>query len=64
MTTIVTGVDSMEMTTQSVEQIFSKRMQERGLQKTRSNAGMVYKDVVTVKNNLLILTTSKGSKRV
>ena len=33
------------------EQIFSKRMQERGLQKVRSNAGMVYKDVVTVKNN-------------
>ena len=33
------------------QQIFSKRMQERGLQKVRSNAGMVYKDVVTVKNN-------------
>ena len=35
------------------EQIFSIRMQERGLQKARSNAGMVYKDVVTVKNNFL-----------
>ena len=33
------------------QQIFSKRMQERGLLKTRSNAGMFYKDVVTVKNN-------------
>ena len=49
----MTGVDSMEMTTQSVEQIFSKRMQERGLQKARSNAGMVYKDVIAVKNNFL-----------
>jgi hypothetical protein len=27
-------------------------MQERGLQKTRSNAGVFYKDVVTVENNL------------
>jgi len=34
------------------QQIFSKRMQERGLEKTRTNAGVFYKDVVTVKNNL------------
>ena len=34
------------------QQIFSKRMQERGLLKTRSNAGVFYKDVVTVENNL------------
>jgi len=34
------------------QQIFSKRMQERGLQKTRSNAGVFYKDVVTAENNL------------
>ena len=33
------------------EAIFSKRMQERDLTKTRSNVGMVYKDVVTVNNN-------------
>ena len=34
------------------QQIFSKLMQERGLLKTRSNAGVFYKDVVTVENNL------------
>ena len=35
------------------QQIFSIRMQERGVQKARSNAGMVYKDVIAVKNNFL-----------
>ena len=32
------------------EHIFSKRMQERGLKQIRSSSGMVYKDVVTVKD--------------
>jgi len=35
------------------EQIFSKRMQERGLKKTRSNAGMVYIDVVSTTKSLI-----------
>ena len=53
MTTIVTGVELNGDDDTISQQIFSKRMQERGLLKTRSNAGVFYKDVVTVENNLL-----------